>query len=169
MSPSPVPPEPPSALASGAWVQQMLHGAAALGLVDQLASGTQAVEELADACGADRDALLRLMRGLASLGLCEETAPRRFAPTPMASLLRAQPPSARRQFSRRPEQEPPPGWEAWLHSLRSGDHAFRDRHGCSVLAWCRRHPQRAQSLSVSMGRSQAPTARPAGSAQRRSG
>ncbi|MFN7741157.1 MAG: hypothetical protein ACK5RA_13010, partial [Cyanobacteriota bacterium] len=51
-------------LAGGAWVTQMIHVAAELGVADQLACGERPVEELAEACGADADGLFRLLRGL---------------------------------------------------------------------------------------------------------
>ncbi|MFM7732536.1 MAG: methyltransferase dimerization domain-containing protein [Cyanobium sp.] len=57
------------AMASGAWVTQMIHVAAELGLADALAGGEREVAELATACGADPDTLFRLLRGLASLGI----------------------------------------------------------------------------------------------------
>lgn len=157
MTPTPVPPEPLHALASGTWVRQMLHGATALGLVERLAAGDQELEELAETCGTDAESLLRLLRGLASLGLCEETAPRRFAPTPMAALLRHGPSGARPRFTRLLDEEQPQHWETWLHCLRNGETAFRHRHGCSVVAWYRRHPQRPPSLSPGISSSRVPT------------
>ncbi|MCX5961022.1 MAG: hypothetical protein NT053_14790 [Cyanobacteria bacterium] len=50
-------------LASGAWVTQMIHVAAELGVADQLTAGGRPVEELAEACGAEADGLFRLLRG----------------------------------------------------------------------------------------------------------
>lgn len=147
MSPPSLPSEPLNALASGAWLRQMLEGAASLGLAERLAGGPQEVGELAEACGADADALLRLLRGLASLGLLEESAPRRFTPTPMAALLRRDHPGGRPQFVRPLGEEHRQLWETGLPSLRHGETAFRDRHGCSVLEWCRRHPQGASSFT----------------------
>lgn len=142
-----LPSDPLNTTASGAWLRQMLEGASALGLAERLAGEPQEVGDLAEACGADADALLRLLRGLASLGVLEERTPRRFAPTPMAALLRGDHPGGRPQFVRPLSEEQRQLWETGLRCLRHGESAFRDRHGCSVLEWCRRHPQGAASFA----------------------
>lgn len=87
-------------LASGAWLTQMIHVAAELGVADQLAAGERPVEELAEACGAGADGLFRLLRGLASLGIFQETAPRHFALTPLAELLRSDHPHSMQMVGR---------------------------------------------------------------------
>ena len=46
-------------LASGAWVTQMIHVAAELGVADHMAAGERPVEELAETCGAEPDGLFR--------------------------------------------------------------------------------------------------------------
>jgi len=91
----PTPVDQVLAMASGAWATQMIHVAAELALADHLAPGELDVEELAQVCGANPDALFRLLRGLASLGLFCETSPRRFALTPLAELLRSDHPLQR--------------------------------------------------------------------------
>lgn len=123
------------AMASGAWVSQMIHVAAELGVADQLAGGERGVVELAQACGADADSLFRLLRGLAGLGIFEETAPRRFALTPLAELLRSDHPQSLRQFARMLGEEHYLSWADLLHSVRTGENAFRHRHGMPVFAW----------------------------------
>lgn len=77
------------AMASGAWVTQMIHVAAELGLADLLAEGPKDVDNLADSAGAHPDSLFRLMRGLASLGLFQETEPQRFLLHPWQSSCAA--------------------------------------------------------------------------------
>jgi len=114
-------------LAGGAWVSQMIHVAAELGLADQLAAGERGCEELAAACGADADSLFRLLRGLASLGIFQETAPRHFALTPLAELLRSDHPQSLRMFARMLGDEHYLSWADLLHSVRSGESAFQHR------------------------------------------
>jgi diacylglycerol kinase (ATP) len=130
---SPTPAQQLIAMASGARVSQMIHGAAELGLADQLAAGAREVEELAAACGADPDSLVRLLRGLASLGVFEETAPRRFALTPMAALLRGDHPGSLRQFVRRLGEEHHQSWDDQLYCVRRGESAFRQEFWLAVL------------------------------------
>jgi len=138
------------AMASGAWVTQMIHVAAELGLADHLAAGERDVSDLAQACGADPDSLFRLLRGLASLGLFQETAPRRFSLTPLAELLGSEHPQSLRQVARMFGEEHYLSWADLLHSVRSGDNAFRHRHGCSVFEWYQRNPARGAIFDAAM-------------------
>jgi hypothetical protein len=139
------------ALASGAWVTQMIHVAAELGVADHLAGGERSVESLAVACGADADSLFRLLRGLASLGLFRETTPRHFALTPLAALLSSDHPSSLRQFARMLGEEHYLSWDDLLHSVRTGENAFRHRYGCSVFEWYLQQPRRAEIFDGAMG------------------
>ncbi len=139
------------AMASGAWVTQMIHVAAELGLAEALEAGERDCGDLADACGADADTLFRLLRGLASLGIFEETAPRRFGLTPLAELLRSDHPQSLRQFARMLGAEHYLSWDDLLHSVRSGESAFRHRYGCSVFEWYERHPERGAIFDGAMG------------------
>jgi hypothetical protein len=148
---APTPADQLLAMASGAWVSQMIHGAAELGLADALAAGERDVAELAGQVGADADALFRLLRGLASLGIFQETGPRRFALTPLAELLRSDHPQSLRQFARMLGEEHYLSWADLLHSLRTGENAFRHRYGCSVFAWYQQHPERGAIFDAAMG------------------
>jgi hypothetical protein len=138
-------------LVGGAWVTQMIHVAAELGVADQLACGERPVQELAEACGAGEDGLFRLLRGLASMGIFEETAPRRFALTPLAELLRSDHPQSLRQFARLVGDEHYLGWADLLHSVRSGEGAFRHRYGMSVFEWYQQNPRRGAIFDGAMG------------------
>ncbi|MEE8400970.1 MAG: methyltransferase dimerization domain-containing protein [Candidatus Hydrothermarchaeaceae archaeon] len=63
---------PPMALIqmiTGYWPSRLIYVAAKLGVPDLLKDGPKDVEELARATGADEQALYRVMRGLASLGV----------------------------------------------------------------------------------------------------
>lgn len=67
---------------------RMLCAAARLGVADALGDEVRSIDFLADACQADADALYRLLRALASIGLTEETAPGSFRLTPLGGPLR---------------------------------------------------------------------------------
>jgi hypothetical protein len=138
------------AMASGAWVTQMIHVAAELGLADALAGGERDCDDLAASCGADGDALFRLLRGLASLGIFQETAPRCFALTPLAALLRSDHPQSLRQFCRMLGEEHYVSWNDLLHSVRTGGSAFRHGHGMSVFEWYQQNPRRAEIFDGAM-------------------
>jgi len=165
MDPAPTPPSAPGSattgagpaladqlmqMASGAWVTQMIHVAAELGVADHLITGERPVEELATACGADTDSLFRLLRGLASLGLFQETTPRHFALTPLAELLRSDHPHSMRMVARMVGDEHYLGWADLLHSVRSGEGAFRHRYGMSVFEWYQQNPRRGAIFDGAM-------------------
>jgi hypothetical protein len=139
------------AMAQGAWVTQMLHVAAELNLADALTDGEQDVGALAEACGADPDALFRLLRGLASLGVFRESSPRHFQLTPLADLLRSDHPQSLRHFVRLLGEEHFLSWDALLHCVRSGDNGFQHRYGTSVFAWYQEHPERGEIFDQAMG------------------
>jgi len=138
-------------LASGAWVTQMIHVAAELGVADQLAAGERSAEELAAACGANAESLFRLLRGLASLVIFQETAPQRFALTPLAEPLRSDHPQSLRQFARMLGAEHYLSWDDLLHSIRTGGNAFRHRYGMGIFEWYQQNPARGAIFDAAMG------------------
>jgi len=66
----------------------VLCAAARLGIADALGDEVCSVDQLAEACQADADALYRLLRTLASVGVTQETAPQHFRLTPIGRPLR---------------------------------------------------------------------------------
>lgn len=67
---------------------RILCAAARLGIADALGDEVRSVGFLAEACQANPDALYRLLRALASIGVTEETAPDHFRLTPFGKPLR---------------------------------------------------------------------------------
>jgi O-methyltransferase domain len=67
---------------------RMLCAAARLGIADALGDEIRDVGFLAQSCQADPDALYRLLRALASIGVTQETAPEHFRLTPFGQPLR---------------------------------------------------------------------------------
>ena len=66
----------------------VLCAAARLGVADALGDEVCSVDHLAETCQADADALYRLLRTLASIGVTQETAPQHFRLTPFGRPLR---------------------------------------------------------------------------------
>ncbi len=66
---------------------QILHTAVRFGLADHLAEGPLTPDELAARVGADPDALARVLRGLAAMGVVAELEDRRHALTPFGEGL----------------------------------------------------------------------------------
>jgi O-methyltransferase domain/Dimerisation domain len=67
---------------------RVLCAAAQLGVADALGDDVHSVGFLAEKCGADADALYRLLRTLASIGVTEETMPGHFRLTAFGKPLR---------------------------------------------------------------------------------
>jgi hypothetical protein len=67
---------------------RMLCAAARLGVADALGDEIRSADDLAKTCQADVDALYRLLRALASIGVTEETTPRYFRLTSFGGPLR---------------------------------------------------------------------------------
>jgi SAM-dependent methyltransferase len=73
---------------------RVLCAAARLGIADALGNDERSVEELAVICGADVQALRRLLRALAGLGITAETAPGHFVLAPFGQPLRRDAPDS---------------------------------------------------------------------------
>jgi len=73
---------------------RIVCAAARLGIADALAARERTVDDLAKTCSADPASLYRLLRALAILGITSETAPRRFALTPVGDPLRKDVPNS---------------------------------------------------------------------------
>lgn len=75
-------------MAMGYFRSRVLVAAARLELADALHPNPKSTIELANECHADAAALQRLLRALASFGVCAETAPGTFALTALGQPLR---------------------------------------------------------------------------------
>ncbi|MGA7155851.1 MAG: methyltransferase [Acidobacteriaceae bacterium] len=73
---------------------RILCAAARLGIADALADETLPLAQLASACNANPDALYRLLRALAAIGITEETTPEHFRLTPFGQPLRKDAPNS---------------------------------------------------------------------------
>jgi hypothetical protein len=73
---------------------RMLCAAARLGIADALGDEVRNIGFLAESCQANPDALYRLLRALASVGVTEETAPEHFRLTPFGRPLRRDDPKS---------------------------------------------------------------------------
>ena len=110
---------------TGYWVSQAIYAAAKFGIADHLKDGPKTVGELAGATSTNPDALYRLMRALASVGIFAEVDSRRFSLTPLAEAV------AQRCFR----------IEACPGGLMSGDEQFRAWAGDRI-----QHPHRKDRL-----------------------
>jgi O-methyltransferase domain/Dimerisation domain len=125
-----------SQLLRGSLVTQLVHVAATLGIADLLHTGPKSSHELAAAVNVDPEALYRVLRALASLGIFMETDVGSFALTPLAEPLRSDV-SGSLQGSAVLYGERW-WWQACgelLHSVRTGQPAFDHIHGTALFSY----------------------------------
>lgn len=115
---------------------QLIYVAATLGVADLLSDGPKKSRGLAESLRVDPEALYRVLRALASIGIFEETDPGSFALTAQAQLLRSDVPGSLRASAMLYGE--PWWWMACgdlLQSVRTGRPAFDRVHGRSLFAF----------------------------------
>lgn len=127
---------------AGTWITQGLAVAAELGLADQLADGPKTPDELAEHTHTNRDALHRLLRALASVGVFSADAAGRYSLTPLAELLRSNVAGSQRGLAAMMGGEFYEAWGALLHSVRTGEPGFQKRFDQSFFRYMLEHPDR---------------------------
>jgi O-methyltransferase domain/Dimerisation domain len=85
----PQPSEQLMQLATGYMVSAALYSVTELGIPDFLKHGPKSTRELAAACEANEDAVFRVLRALASVGVVTESSSRTFALTAIGDCLRS--------------------------------------------------------------------------------
>ncbi len=131
---------------TGAWVAQAVYIAAQLGVADLLAAeGPGTAEDLAARVDADADALYRVLRALAGVGVFSEGDDGAFALTPLAECLRSDVPQSQRAFAIMMGERWV--WRSWgeaLHSVRTGEPAFEHVYGMPLFDYYSEHPEAAR-------------------------
>ncbi len=79
---------------TGAWKTQVIGEGVKLGLFDAIGDGAMSAEALATGAGANADGVMRLLRGLATLGLVEHRPGNHFALTSLGAYLRSDAPDS---------------------------------------------------------------------------
>jgi O-methyltransferase domain/Dimerisation domain len=137
-------------LVNGYQVTQAIH-VAVLGIADLLAAGPRSSDDLAAATETHSWTLYRLLRALAGVGVFREEENRHFALTDLGACLRSdapEPVGGWAAFVGEPYQ-----WQAWsalLHSVRTGENAFRHVHGIDSWTFRARHPELSASFDRAM-------------------
>src|SRR5262249_28622472 len=112
------------------------HVVATLGIADLLGAGPKSSRDLATVVKANPDALYRVLRALASLGIFTETDPGTFSMTPLAEPLRSDVPGSLRGSALLY------GASWWWHacgdllySVRTGQPGFDHVHGQGLFSY----------------------------------
>jgi predicted O-methyltransferase YrrM len=127
-------------MSGGFVISQCLFAAARLGIADLLKAGPKHCDELAKVTDTDRDALYRLLRALAGIGIFAETAPKCFQLTPLAACLQQDKPGSLRNFIQLRAELYYDCWGNFMHSLRTGQSAFEHMYGMNLFQYLEQHP-----------------------------
>lgn len=127
-----------------------VHVVATLKVAEHLAAGKNDINELANAAGADADALARVLRQLARKGVFEEPSPGRFALNGNARML-LEPPARfglnLDGFGGRMAHS----WSHLLTTVRTGESGYRQIFGRTFWDDLAAHPDIARDFDAAMG------------------
>jgi O-methyltransferase domain/Dimerisation domain len=137
-------------LTNAYWTSRCLHVVAELGVADALGDQPQTTDALAKATGTQPQALYRVLRLLASVGIFE-WKPGIWHHTEASRFLRSDHPASLRDYVRMIGL--PVFWEAFGdldHSLRTGECAFTKRHAEGVFEYLVKHPEQRRIFDSAM-------------------
>src|SRR5215468_254589 len=135
---------------TGYWISQAIYAAAKFGIADHLKDGPKTVGELAAATSTNPDALYRLLRALASVGVFTEGGSRRFSLTPLAEPLRSDVAGSKRALALMMGDEQFRAWAEIEYSLRTGKVAFDKVFGKPAFDYLAEHPDKARIFDAAM-------------------
>jgi hypothetical protein len=150
-SPSALDYERMMSMVAGYWVTQIVRAAAVFNLADHTAAGRCTAAEIAKEESADLDAMRRLLRSCASLGLLTTQDGKYYADTSLLRTLRADSPSSLRGFA--VSQAAPGHWLPWgrfPEAVRSGAPQTHDAYGSTIFEYLARHGDEGGDFTVSM-------------------
>lgn len=138
-------------LITGKWRSQAIAVAAELGIADLLKERPRSAAEVANVTGASEDAVFRLLRALASVGLVSSRPDHRFALTALGNHLSSDAAGSLRGWARfighavtwRP-------WGELAYSIRTGKPAFEHVFGTSIFDYLGSDADAARALNGAM-------------------
>lgn len=123
-------------IVSSAWTSAAIYVAAKLGIADLLKDGPRSSEYLSVATATDPQALYRLLRAIASVGVFVEIGEKKFANTPMSDTLRSDHPQSTRPMAIWMNE--PEHWKVYgdlMYSVKTGQPAWDKTHGEPVFPY----------------------------------
>ncbi|QDT92993.1 methyltransferase [Gimesia algae] len=137
-------------LITGYWKSQSIYAAAKLGIADLLVDGDQTPEQLAAATNTDSNALYRLLRALASIGIFKENEAGEFSLTPLAEPLRSSDPQSKHALAIMNGEDQFRPWCEIIYSLQTGKPAYDNIWGKSIFEFLSEHPDKARIFDQAM-------------------
>lgn len=136
-------------LVGGFMITQAMGIVARLGIADLVAERPRSVVELAAESGVGVDALARVVRALASVGVFR-TDDGLVRNTAVGDLLREDAPGSIRSLAAMSSGEHYRAWGDAYESIRSGEPAFPRVFGSPYFDWLAEHPQEADGFNRAM-------------------
>ena len=136
----------------GQWASQAIGVAARLGIADHLSGEPKSAEQIARAAGANADAVNRLMRALASIGVFDLLDGGRYALAPLGQTLQTGTEGSLRQLAAAVTSYA--HWTPWgrlQESMLTGRPAAKAALGMDLWEWYGAHPKEAETFSLAMG------------------
>ncbi|WP_026735474.1 methyltransferase [Fischerella sp. PCC 9605] len=132
-------------------ISQSIYVVAKLGIADLLKDSPKSTQELALATGTHAPSLYRVLRALASVGMFAEDSQGRFGLTPLAVCLQSDIDDSMRasaivrgeDFYRKP-------WGHLLHSVKTGETAFRHVYNLEFFDYLAQNPDAAEMFDGAM-------------------
>jgi O-methyltransferase domain/Dimerisation domain len=137
-------------LATGYIASAALQTVVKLKIADHIAAGKTSVAELARVSGVQEDALYRVLRTLASVGVFQESAPRTFALTPAGDTLRQASGSLYEMALWISDAFHFRVYADMMHSVRTGVPAIEKTFGTPVFDYFSRDPQLSATFNNAM-------------------
>ncbi len=138
-------------LIAGKWISQAVSVGAELGIADILRDGPRSAADIATIVGASEDAVFRLLRALASVGLVSSEPGQRFALTVSGHYLRGDVPGSLRGWARFVGHAVT--WRPWgelAYSVRTGQPAFDHVFGAPIFEYLATDADAAAILNEAM-------------------
>lgn len=137
---------------TGTWISQAGYVAATLNVADHLSDEPRHIDEVAAIVGAHPDALYRVMRALASIGVFTETSPRHFTLNDEGRMLRSDSPSSFKHFITLNGLEHIKLFAELLYNVQTGQPASQKVYGKHLYEYLREHPELQEHFFAAHGR-----------------
>ncbi|RUT04218.1 methyltransferase [Dulcicalothrix desertica PCC 7102] len=132
-------------------ISQSIHVVAKLGIADLLKDGAKSSEELAKITDSHAPSLYRVLRALASIGIFAEDLNGRFELTPLGSCLQTDISNSMRASAIiRSEDVYRKPWGHLLHTVKTGETAFRHVYNMGLFDYLAQNPQTAELFDGAM-------------------
>jgi O-methyltransferase domain/Dimerisation domain len=136
---------------NGAHVAGAVSCLAQLGIPDLVEKGPKSAEELAKQIGAQPEALYRLMRATACVGVLSEGPDGKFSETPLSAVLRSNAKPNLRAFAMMGGSEwHGRGWSDLEYCVKTGKQALEHLYGTHVFEFFKQRPEQAQIFNDAM-------------------